>query len=246
MSWKIVYETKPAPTGSGSTTVGRRFGNAFNKEDRLFQKLYDGSKKMKSLDGAESVCKKICEKDPLCLAVFAWNMAAHVATADRSKPFKETGFSCVGLTASRIFGNYFSYDDHMGTLDASELKIALRNNQTLVKGDDYSMAGVYPMLSSDVNGFAGASRSTIKEFLWDPNYSAADYDATKLKCKIGVGRPGGVYNGACKHKATGYCMEEIPGTATCLSGFEHAGQFYVDNARQKLEEASTADRKSVV
>jgi len=120
----------------------------------------------------------------------------------------------------------------MGTLDASQLNVALVNNETLVKGDDYLMEGVYPLLSDSLNGFAGRSRSTIKEFLWDPNASDADYNPADLKCKIGVGRPGGVYNGACKHKATGFCMEEVPGTATCLPGFEHAGKLYIENARK--------------
>lgn len=227
ITWKVVYETSGKGDG---TKVGRRFGNAFKKSDRRFHLKYDGSKQLNSLNGAESACKVECAKDPLCLAIFAWRQDHHVAAAKRQSK-KDTGFSCVGLTSKYVYENYFSYDNYMGGLTSAELSVALAetNYTILEKGGNLFE---YPMLADDENGFSGSSRSTIKEFLWDANPGDANYATRPRKCKIGTTATG-VYNGACKHMYTGFCMEEIPGTAQCLPGFEHAGAMYIRDAKVK-------------
>jgi len=242
-----VYKSDPSPSSGEKPEVGRRFGNAFTclrKEgvpdppgkprcDRLFHLRYDGSDGMKSLNAAEAKCKSKCEDNPLCLAVFTWKQAAHKATADRLKPSKETGYACVGLTSARVYGNYFSYDGYITKLDADQLKVAQSGNYTLLEKGDGTQLDEYSMIASEVYGFSGHSRSIIKEFLWDPYHAdAADHATAVKKCKIGTGATG-VYNGACKHKQTGFCMEEIPGTAKCVEGFEHAGLEYIKVARNQ-------------
>lgn len=234
MNWKIVYASNAAP-GGAAAVVGRRFGNAFSKMvdaggDRLFQLKYDGSRAMNDLATTERKCQSVCATNPLCLAVFTWLQSDHTAIEKRRKPLKKTGYSCVGLTSERVYGNYFSYDSYMTTLTPAQLEIAKESNSStngiLTKGNAF---GEYPMIADDKNGFAGASRSTIKEFLWDANN--ADGETRGItRCKIGTGVDVGAYNGACKHKYTGFCMEEIPGTAKCLPGFVHAGEEYINLA----------------
>jgi len=237
MNWKIVYESKPGSDGAAAV-VGRRFGNAFSKMadaggDRLFKLKYDGSSEMNDLATTERKCQMVCSTNPLCLAVFTWLQSDHKAISKRKNPLEKTGYSCVGLTSARVYGNYFSYDNYITTLTPAQLEIAKESNSStnaiLTKGNAF---GEYPMIADDKNGFVGASRSTIKEFLWDANNADGETRGV-TKCKIGTGVDVGAYNGACKHEGTGFCMEEIPGTAKCLPGFMHAGEEFINIARDK-------------
>lgn len=176
------------------------------------------------ITGAGAACRERCDSNPLCLGIFAWNQLDHVAEADRKNP-DAAGFNCVGLTSEAIYGNYFSHDNYMSDLTADELAIALSisvQNSTVLS---YGTQPDQNLISHPTYGFKGDSISIIKEFVWN----AADGSGP---CTVGSvdGIP---YNGACLHRETGFCMEEVPGTAQCLAGFEHRGTLYIEAAREE-------------
>jgi hypothetical protein len=235
--YKTVYDTKP----SG---MGRRFGNAFKSEDRRFLVKYDGTRDMGylgrvesdgTINGAGKRCQTLCNEDPLCLAIFVWNQLDHVAMADRTNPDKP-GFNCAGLTSQAVYGNYYSQDNYIGGLSDAELSIAKEEGLLTVEEDS--------LISDTRQGFKGQSLSIVKEFLWNTRAqctvsSSGDCYVSNTAelgpCKVGSIKADGVngvpYNGACLHPATGFCMEEVPGSAQCLSGFVHRGKQYIDTAR---------------
>lgn len=224
--------------------MGRRFGNAFKSEDRRFLVKYDGTRDMGylgrvesdgTINGAGKRCQTLCNEDPLCLAIFVWNQLDHVAMADRTNPDKP-GFNCAGLTSQAVYGNYYSQDNYIGGLSDAELSIAKEEGLLTVEEDS--------LISDTRQGFKGQSLSIVKEFLWNTRAqctvsSSGDCYVSNTAelgpCKVGSIKADGVngvpYNGACLHPATGFCMEEVPGSAQCLSGFVHRGKQYIDTAR---------------
>lgn len=174
-----------------------------------------------SIEGAGSACQARCTEDPLCLAIFVWNQLDHVPLADRTnmEPGTKTGYSCAGLTSANVYGNFASYDNYFGNLNAAELALAYSVvNTTLTQEED-------PLISDLVNGFKGSSLSIVKQFVWNKA------GTNKGPCTQGKVN-GNPYNGACLHEETGFCMEEIPGTAQCMDGFVHRGTLYIDYARE--------------
>lgn len=141
-------------------------------------------------------------------------------------------------------GNYTLLEKGDGTesgeyaLIASEVYGFSGHSRSIIKEflwDPY----VDPDNKIDCKGSAAtATKSTCdatKQCEWSTVASVASCQPKPkvLKCKIGSGTSVGAYNGACKHKQTGFCMEEIPGTAKCMAGFEHAGEEYIKVARDK-------------
>lgn len=135
------------------------------------------------------------------------------------KPGERTGYSCAGLTSANVYGDFASYDNHFGNLDKQEMELAYAyENRTLTNAVD-------ALIPDEMNGFKGASLSIVKQFVWN-----------SVGTNMGPCTQGSVdgfpYNGACLHEASGFCMEEIPGTAKCMAGFVHRGSKYVEWDRE--------------
>jgi hypothetical protein len=222
-TYKKVYSTSGVSNSDGdAAVVGRRFGNAFSHQDRLFVISYDGTSKMRSLNGAENQCKLRCSKDPFCLGVFSWRQADHVPLAQRSDPSISTGFSCVGLTSERVYGNYFSYDNHAETYSGSLNRL---NSSTNVIPPP--LLG-FEFAADKKHGFIGDSISTIKTV-----------DCGDL-CTVWSTKTNKAFRGPCLHRQTGFCMDEVPGTAQCIRdpAFEHCNLVHYDAALKRRAQQS--------
>lgn len=213
--------------------AGRRFGNAFNKQDRIFYLRYDIHDQDKGMQDKENVlgmCKERCSEERLCMGVFIWNQEHHVKKEDRRFQGRPTGYSCVGLNADAVHGNFFSY----ATTSASavfkrtyadfvtEIEQAGSLNSTLRHEDNPLVSKIFkegdsPMenvpncigVGCVIQGFTGESESHAKRIECDD------------KCTY--------YTGACIHAESGFCMNEVPGTAQCLKGFQHCNEEFFCN-----------------
>jgi hypothetical protein len=208
VEYVVVYQTVSA--GFLRDANNRRFGNAFKKSDRVFYKKFDGSDEMSDIRSTRAMCEEECTIQRDCLGVFTWNQLDHVPLDKRMKPFKKTGFSCVGLKSPRVYGDYFSdagaYPEinqyakakveEIIAANSTDLSYRLRAKSVLF-GDDFEQT------------FTGDSISSIKR-------------VRCRNCKF--------YEGSCMHEATGFCMDEVPGSAKCVAGFTHCNLHYFDKS----------------
>lgn len=216
-NYRVVYESFEGES------AGRRFGNAFSKKDRIFYLRYDVNdqdKGMQNRDFVLGMCKSRCEEERTCMGVFLWKQDHHVPKNKRKHKNRPTGYSCVGLGAGTVFGNFFSYSNFATELaQASALNSTLRHENNpmiskIFKEDDgvLTSAANVPGCTGEgcvIQGFTGESVSLAK--------------------RISCGDECTYYTGACIHRATGFCMDEVPGTAQCLQGFDHCNQEYFCN-----------------
>lgn len=207
--YKVVYST--ISRGFMKDVNNRRFGNAFKKSDRVFYKKFDGSNAMKNIETTRALCEEECTIQRDCLGVFTWNQIDHVPKDKRMKPDKPTGFSCVGLKSPGVYGDFFS--------DAGDYPVIEQYAKTAIEemraGNSTDLSYRLRAKSELQYGddmeqtFTGDSISSIK----------------RVRC-----RNCRWYSGSCLHEASGFCMDEKPGTAQCLKGFTHCNLHYYDKS----------------
>ena len=120
--------------------------------------------------------------------------------AKRKHSQRPTGYSCVGLGADTVYGNFYSYENFVLETPSAE---AL--NSTLTH-EEYPL--VAKIIGGNIQGFTGESVSRVK----------------RITCNTCT-----FYSGACIHTETGFCMDEVPGTAQCLEGFRHCNEEFFCN-----------------
>jgi hypothetical protein len=212
-SFKLVYSSGPDVTGPQ-----RRFGNAFSKMhsnncsncDRLF--VIRGTVESKS-EITETAQAK-CLADRACHGVFVWKQATHAQTGgtnkdgknrtdSREKQYSDSSYAAAGLSSGGrqedgVYGNFFSYDTMFSRDTAAD--------------EDVDPELEYPNQLQFSDNMAHKIKYALK----------ADFESESwvrvTTCPASVCS---FYTGACVHKQTGFCMDEEPGTARCLTGFKH-------------------------
>lgn len=212
-------------SGDGTDGPQRRFGNAFSgfasqrgaggcshrsgECDRLFLIRGDDDKHTITQE-AKHRCSLIRE----CQGVFVWKQSTHAllgnpegpgVKATRPQQASTASYAAVGLASgdrvnSGVFGNFFSYDTMFNRADLKGTPLLAFPDLLNLEPDNLHFL---------TSGRKGAVTSKFESESW----------VKETTCPKGVCS---YYSGACVHRATGFCMDEVPGTSQCLdNSFDH-------------------------
>lgn len=218
---------------SGPNVAGpqRRFGNAFTglvndpactndpKKvcDRRFLIRGDAGEDKEDVFEA---ARARCARDRFCAGVFVWKQSSHALVGSppgngvkesRYEQASLESFAAVGLSlgdgdGGGLFGNYFSYETMFLRGSNSTDGVALEEVPFpfLLDTESTSLEGKEVNVNLDLN-----KRRAFESESWIKETTCPESECT-------------YYSGACVHRATGFCMDEVPGTSKCLdSSFSH-------------------------